>query len=484
MLLQPQLIWTLRVSRKSAVHSLDRPNWDLIECPFVPMAHRRTRDAARCADLIGEGVRVGKAPGWYEDPFHRSQERYWDGRMWTQGTRLVGGDAPPEGAEGSPDGGEGAVASGGEEPAPPDAADTAMGQVFAALSEPGPGSSTAPLPPAPLSFAPLGAPVQPSAGGPSTSAPLAVGTAARLGPGRGGRHRRQRGAKLGIAAAAFVLVLGGVSVAFVFGGVGKGGGGSGQASAAEAVDTAVTQTIDAHSADVSLSMSASATGFQESLTASGAFDFEQKTGTMTMTIPVDGAQYSEQEILDGSTLYVNVSGLHTGLTLSQPWISVPVDQSDSSDVGASTLDAAAILHQLQTEGGLVTSLGQTGYEGEPATEYEATLPPSALESAMGALPSSSGQNTFGLDLPVMTIDVYVTPNGLLNALVVPTYSFDIAGQTISVAMTMSFSNFGTKVTVTPPPANEVEPFQQFLGNSGSTGNSGNTGNSGCGCSNV
>jgi hypothetical protein len=177
---------------------------------------------------------------------------------------------------------------------------------------------------------------------------------------------------------------------------------------------------------------------------------------------------------------------------------VPVDQSDSSG-DVSTLDATAILHQLQSVGGSVTPLGQTAYEGTTVTEYEATLPPSALESGMGALTSSSGQNALGLDLPDMNIDVYVTQDGLLKALVVPTYSFDIAGQTISVEMTLTFSNYGTVVNATPPPADQVEPFPQYvggLGNSGSTGNSGssgvfgnsgstgNTGNSGCTCSNV
>ena len=44
----------------------------------------------------GGGARVVQAAGWYRDPFHRDQERYWDGRMWTQGTRPEG-----EGAEGA-----------------------------------------------------------------------------------------------------------------------------------------------------------------------------------------------------------------------------------------------------------------------------------------------------------------------------------------------------------------------------------------------
>jgi hypothetical protein len=139
------------------------------------------------------------------------------------------------------------------------------------------------------------------------------------------------------------------------------------------------------------------------------------------------------------------------------------------------LDATALLHQLQSVGGSVTSLGQTFYDGTAVTEYQTTLPASALESGMGAL-STSVRSSLGLNLPDMTIDVYVTQDDLLKALVVPTYSFDIAGSTISVDMTLVFSNYGTVVNVTPPPADQVEPLPQCgcaSGNSGSTGNTGN-----------
>jgi hypothetical protein len=285
---------------------------------------------------------------------------------------------------------------------------------------------------------------------------------------------------VGVSAAVFVLIVVGVSAAFVLGG---GGGGSGEASAAEAVATAATQTINAHSADVSMSMRASTTGLDESLSATGSFDFAQKAGTMSVAIPAGGSQYTEQEILDGSTIYVNVSGLCSCLAPSKPWVSMPEDQTATSATDVTTLDPNALLHQLQSVGGLVTSLGQTGYEGSPAIGYEATLPASALESVMGALPSSSGQSTDGLDLPDMTIDIYVTENDLLKALVVPTYSFDMAGQAISVDMTLTFSNYGTAVNVTPPPADQVESIQEFVGGLGNSGSTGNTGNSGCGCSN-
>jgi hypothetical protein len=276
----------------------------------------------------------------------------------------------------------------------------------------------------------------------------------------------------GIAAAALLLVAGGVSTAVVL-------GGSGNASAQEAVATAASQT-NAQSADMSMSIDVSVMGVQQSVTANGAFDFAHNLGTMTMTIPVNGTQYTEQEIMDGSTVYVNVGGLSNGLAPTKPWISVPAGQLDNSSSALNTLDPTSMLQQLQSSGGTVTSLGQTTYGGTAVTEYAATLPASAMMGQIGKLPSSLQQSVPGLDLPDMHMNIYVTPDHLLKALSVPSYSVSFSGQTMSMGMTMVLSNYGTAVNVTPPPADQVEPLSQLgggLGNSGSTGNAGNSGSS-------
>jgi hypothetical protein len=79
-----------------------------------------------------------------------------------------------------------------------------------------------------------------------------------------------------------------------------------------------------------------------------------------------------------------------------------------------------------------------------------------------------------VSLPTIVGDVYVTTDGLLKAVHLP-ITYSIAGQTFSMDMTMTLSNYGTPVTVTPPPASQVLPFSQLPGALGSLGNSGNTG---------
>jgi outer membrane lipoprotein-sorting protein len=300
--------------------------------------------------------------------------------------------------------------------------------------------------------------------GPGAWAPSAVGAA---GPQHAGRPSHRRRAAFGVAAAALVLVAGGISAVLVL-------GGSGNASAEEALANAATQT-NAQSADMSMSIDMTVLGMHENVSANGAFDFAHKLGTMTMTIPVNGTKYSEQEILDGSTVYVNVGGLSNGLAPAKPWVSVDASQLGNSSGAFNTLDPTSMLQQLQKSGGTVTSLGPTNYDGTSVTEYTATLPASAMMGEIGKLPASMQQGMSGMNLPDMHMNIYVTQDNLLKALSVPSYSVSYAGQTLSMAMSMVLSNFGTAVDVTPPPADQVEPLSQLgggLGNSGSSGNSG------------
>ncbi len=408
---------------------------------------------------------MSQAPGWYRDPFHRGQERYWDGKIWTKGAR-------PQEAEGPGD------PAGVSEQADEHAGAGIPGPIAMPPADGAPAAAP--------SFAPLGAPAQPVAAaaatppssGPGSWAPPVPPPVGTAGPRHARRDRRGLHVMAGVAAAALVLVAGGVSTAVLL-------GGSGNASAQEAVANAAAQTMNSESADMSMSIDVSILGMHENVTANGAFDFAHKTGTMTMTVPVAGQQYSEQEILDGSTVYVNVSGLGGGLAPSKPWISENVGQLKDSGNGLGTLDPTSMLRQLQSSGGTVTSLGPTTYDGTSVTEYAATLPSSAMMGDIGKLPSSLQQGVSGLNLPDMHMNIYVTQDNLLKALQVPSYSVSFSGQTLSMDMTMVLSNYGTPVNVTPPPASEVEPLSQLggggglgLGNSGSTGNSGTSGTTG------
>ena len=415
---------------------------------------------------------MGREAGWYEDLFYQDQERYWDGKVWTMHARPVGSG----------------------DPTPPPGFVAPTLETSAALTRP-----TSPVPSTRWG---------PSPGDPNSAHALFT-------PGSGAPPKR-RWTTVATAVAAAALVVGGpvgVGTLVVF-------GEHGTAAASEAVSQAVTQSLNEKSADVTLDMSLSMGDMNEHMTGSGAFDFGDKTGSFTMNIPegdVPGqatTQLDEQLIMDGSTVYVGLPSMINQVMPGKSWISLDLSQYTSGAGGLSSgagsfEDPTAFLRQLQSNGATVTSLGPTTFGGSAVTEYSVTIPTSTLEpdlwglggTGSGAsgdtgLSSSLQKMTAGMLPPTVTEKVYITDANLLKGVDVP-LSLSLLGKSMSEDMTVTYSNYGVPVTVTPPPADQVATLQQFesaagasdgsggLGNSGNTANTGNTGNSGqCGCAAV
>jgi hypothetical protein len=286
-------------------------------------------------------------------------------------------------------------------------------------------------------------------------------------------------------------------VALVVGGVGIGAyvvlGGHNSAAASEAVAKAVTQSLNEQTTDISLDADVSAAGLNEHITATGAFNLATHSGTMTITLPAGGPQSSEQVIEDGSTVYVSTPTVLGALLPGKTWVSADASTLASGDSGlGSDLngmdDPSAMLHQLQNQGDPVASLGPSTFEGTSVNEYSATIPLSQLENDFGQLPADDRQLASAMLPSSITEKVYIDDTGLLRGVVVP-ISISLDGHSLSETVQMSYSNYGTPVTVTPPPANEVATLQQFeaaagqsgatgLAGLGPTGDSGNTGNTG------
>ena len=287
---------------------------------------------------------------------------------------------------------------------------------------------------------------------------------------------RRRGLAFGVAAVLVACALAGVGV-YVFG--------HAEAAATMAVTAAASQSLDARSADMSLSVTMSGPGLNEQITAQGAFDFPDQTGTFTVSVPTGGQTTSEQIIEDGGTVYVGLGGLIGSVAPGKSWISASPGQLSSgggSGLGGGVTqwsDPSQMLQQLQSSGATVTSDGPTTYDGTSVTEYSVTLPSSFYAQYLGSLPSSLQQFTSGLTLPNLTEKVYIETGNLLRAVDMP-FSFGVMGKTFSMDMQMSFTNYGTPVTVTPPPMSEVIPYTQIGAIAGNSGNSANSGNSGSG----
>jgi hypothetical protein len=362
---------------------------------------------------------VNQPAGWYTDPFNREQQRYWDGRFWTMH------DRPPEPDDQTP---------------PP------------GFGEPGSAQPTRPT-----SY---------GEGAPPTSPGFGLepqGRETEWSP----RPDRRRAMLAGGIAAAVIVIGAAVGVgAYVV-------AGHGPAAASVAVADAVTQSLNEQSADMSLDIQVSADGQNEQIAGDGRFNFANHSGTMTITVPTGGSQLSEQVIEDGTTVFVSLPSSLGQVLPGKSWVSMDATTFTSGNTGLGSGfngidDPSALLHQLQSQGDSVTSLGATTFNGTSATEYSVTIPFSQLEQALGQLPAQDRQMVSGMLPSSVTETIYIDDNGLLGGVLVP-FTMSFGGHSLSESFEMSLSNYGTPVSVTPPPASEVATLQQFEAAAGMSG---------------
>ena len=195
---------------------------------------------------------VNREPGWYGDPYFRTQERYWDGEAWTDQTRDTAGGTAAAAAATTSTGSSGSAAS----PAGP--AHPARGHRLGhAGGDADDASVTRPEP----QDARSGSGVSDAEAG--RTIPLGIITSSgppTAAPGHGGSGRR-RG--LVIAVVAAIVVLAAVGVGFIVSGgggsggsSGHGGGGGGTASAT-GVAGAVQKTLHAGTVDAAVDVKVS-----------------------------------------------------------------------------------------------------------------------------------------------------------------------------------------------------------------------------------
>jgi hypothetical protein len=261
------------------------------------------------------------------------------------------------------------------------------------------------------------------------------------------------------------------------------------ASPRQAVLDAATRTVDADTAMVdmtisisgspqlgSLAPSSSATGsagaLSLSITAHGAFDFVNKTGTLTLDVPSSAGSQAEQATVReiGSTLYLHIPALGV-LEGGKSWVQVDLSQyvQNSGALGdLSTGDPTQVLGLLQHASSSIVDLGAATVDGVATTHYRATIDLAQLSTTSGAgtsvlTPDQLHQLEQLLGLSSVPEDVWVDAQGRARQM---SLHFSVLGLTVTT--TLRLSDFGAPVTVTAPPPDQVADGSDLL-NSGQLG---------------
>ena len=319
--------------------------------------------------------------------------------------------------------------------------------------------SPPPPPPSPPSpFEGFAAPAAPEA--PAPAAAEAVPPAVPR------SHQRLR---LAVISLALVLVAGGI-----IGGIVSSTGtppppGAGVSPAAFVVSSTQT-TLNQHSADMDLTGSVSVDGHTVPLQGTGSADFD--TNAFEADISIDSGSQSvvEHELIVDHAFYlgINADGQNLSVLTGGPqWVQVPIPDQQSSSLGAGYINPLDQLKLLEQRGATVVPIGTSTVNGYTVSGYAATFTPAALqqreqqevqqEVQSGELTAAQAQQALSEAhaLGTPTIRVYFDGAGLLRE-----ESVSLQGSTTGT-VAMTFSNYGTPVTIQPPASNEIVSFNQF-----------------------
>ncbi len=230
----------------------------------------------------------------------------------------------------------------------------------------------------------------------------------------------------------------------------------------EAVLLAAQHGISDRTARFTMSISATGSAaFSES--GNGSVDFSNQSAQIAMTVSVLSEQLHVTVVEVGGAVYeklAGVPGLSSVLRPGKSWIEVPIGSSSAATDGlGSEGNPASFLLALTRKGLVVTRVASSSVDGVQATEYGVKFPDdiAKLGAGAGSLPSSVQQSLRGA-----TMHVWIDGSGLLRRIAMGIAEPDVG----TVMFTIDLQDYGVPVTVSPPPASEVESLQSVRGQLG------------------
>lgn len=229
-------------------------------------------------------------------------------------------------------------------------------------------------------------------------------------------------------------------------------------SASAAVVSAAKNTAAKSTASLTIDGSMNLLGITLPITGSGAIDMGKKATSMSISIdgsavPGLGRVLTLNEIVVDGTAYLQKSA-------TSKWASFDlknyVKVSNSLGTG---LNPTSMLSVLTHQGYQVTETGTSAINGVPVNTYSVTVTSAELSKlvtkdhlpAAVAAQVSSAFGTKGLTYKI----AIGSADGLIHQL---SYylSISLAGESVAEDFTMDFSNYGQPVTITAPPASDVQ----------------------------
>lgn len=258
---------------------------------------------------------------------------------------------------------------------------------------------------------------------------------------------------------ALIVVAGAAGIAVVV---------TGGKSAQAAVIDSVNNTMADGTAHITMTISAHTPTGTVTGTGTGAIDFTNNAMQLQLSAGVAGQQLQLQLVYLAGSIYENIPGIGQ-LVPGKSWVSLDLSSLEGaggkapSSLGAGN-NPTAELHLLAQQGNTVVPLGSSTVDGVAVQGYAVTFDPNAIKAKLqqATLPSWVTSALSDVKLGDTTLKVFVDGSGLLRRMTIGlTESVGSSGN-VGLDESLDFSDYGTAVTVTAPPPDQVVSFQQFL----------------------
>jgi hypothetical protein len=241
------------------------------------------------------------------------------------------------------------------------------------------------------------------------------------------------------------------------------------------VTAAVGKTTASHTARYTMTMTTSSSSTSmpaTSLSASGAIDLTNGSGTTDLSLDLAGQRVTMHELLVAGTVYTDISALKSlagGLAAGAfpagvKWLKVSgLGRSSSQGPG----NGAGELQLLREVSPAVTKVGTATIRGARTSEYAASIDPrrSAAKEKVGpTLRKLIDAGLEALGTKPVPVHAWIDSSGRLRRMTLTTRPVSAAGiGSFTEHMTFEYYDFGTAVHVVAPPASETYDLTKLVG---------------------
>jgi hypothetical protein len=237
----------------------------------------------------------------------------------------------------------------------------------------------------------------------------------------------------------------------------------------EAVVSAATSAQQARTAHVRVGLFVSGLPDDQYLTAVGLGTASFTANALQMTItyngPVSSLDGHLTELVSGGSLYVSTSQI-AQLSPGKTWVDIPLknEAEAAESLGPTVGSPSNVVRALSSTGNAVSRLGPSQVNGVATQGYHVTLTKTGIASLLRKedIKGAEAQSMEQLFSTGSTsYRVWIDHHGNLRRVGFSSSLSGSTGSTVTILGTVDFSDYGSPVTINPPPSWQVETLQQF-----------------------